>query len=555
MDIGIRQVANRYEIISLVGQGGMADVYKAKDTILNRIVAIKLLREKLNEDAMTLVRFQREASAASRLSHPNVVDIYDVGEYQGMHYIVMEYVRGNTLKQLIKKREALDVDEALHIMTQLTSAVDHAHKHNIIHRDIKPQNVLMKSDGTVKITDFGIAVANDNVQLTLNNAVMGSAHYLAPETAQGKDSTPQVDIYSLGIVFYELLTGSVPFHGKTPTEIAVKHLREPIPYVRDFNPKIPQSVENIILKATAKNPYDRYENASLMLYDLEHCLDLEYQNMERLVFDNPSVSKVDVSNGHVQVQYEKENQKKKKPKKIYNWFSLIAISICTVIAALVIGILAIVTGVIRIPGFMGYETMPVVTHMSQSEAVEALNESNFENIKIVKVTSDKVKKGNVIKANHQAGETVNSEDQIVLRVSKGSTYLIKDYTGQYLSDVKDEFEEDGVEIKVKVTYKNASDQEPGVILKQKKLKPGYRIDPTGDETIEFVVSQYPTITIPKSIIGMDVDKAKEMLNEMGVAVVTKQVGYGSGEVTACDPEVGSEYTQEGADSVVTLYYD
>jgi serine/threonine protein kinase len=252
MPLAVQEVANRYEIISLIGQGGMADVYKAKDIILNRIVAIKILREKLSHDAMTLVRFQREASAASRLSHPNVVDIYDVGESDGMHYIVMEFIRGRTLKQLIQQRGALSVSESIQIMTQLTSAIDHAHKHNIIHRDIKPQNVLVKDDGTVKITDFGIAIANDAVQLTLNNAVMGSAHYLAPETAQGKEPTAQVDIYSLGIVFYELLTGDVPFHGKTPTEIAVKHLRQPIPYVRDFNPAIPQAVEKYYFKSDRK---------------------------------------------------------------------------------------------------------------------------------------------------------------------------------------------------------------------------------------------------------------------------------------------------------------
>ena len=216
----MEQIANRYEILSLIGQGGMADVYKAKDTILNRIVAIKVLRDKLSQDAMALVRFQREASAASRLSHPNVVDIYDVGEYEGMHYIVMEFIRGRTLKELIAQRGALDVDEAIGIMKQLVSAINHAHEHKIIHRDIKPQNVLVKDDGTIKITDFGIAVANGSVQLTFNNTVMGSAHYLAPETTQGKEPNEQVDIYSLGIVFYELLTGKVPFTGKTPTEIA-----------------------------------------------------------------------------------------------------------------------------------------------------------------------------------------------------------------------------------------------------------------------------------------------------------------------------------------------
>lgn len=191
----------------------MADVYLAQDLILSREVAIKILRQSLANDPMTLVRFQREASAASKLSHPNVVDIYDVGEADGYHYIVMEYIRGRTLKQLINQRGALDYHEAISIMKQLTSAIAKAHANHIIHRDIKPQNVLVKDDGTAKLTDFGIAIANDAVQLTYYNTVMGSAHYLAPETAQGKEPNEQIDIYSLGIVFYELLTGDVPFRG------------------------------------------------------------------------------------------------------------------------------------------------------------------------------------------------------------------------------------------------------------------------------------------------------------------------------------------------------
>ena len=201
----IQQIANRYQILSLIGQGGMADVYRARDKILDRIVAIKVLRSKLSEDPMILVRFQREASAASRLSHPNVVDIYDVGEFEGLHYIVMEYIRGRTLKQLIQQRGALHYNEAIDIMKQLTSAIVAAHQNHIIHRDIKPQNVLIKDDGTVKITDFGIAVASDSVQLTLNNAVMGSAHYLAPETAQGKEPSYQVDIYLWVLYFMNYL--------------------------------------------------------------------------------------------------------------------------------------------------------------------------------------------------------------------------------------------------------------------------------------------------------------------------------------------------------------
>ena len=248
-----KMIAERYQIIKSLGEGGMADVYLAVDTILNREVAIKMLRGELSNDPVTLLRFQREANAASKLNHPNVVQVYDVGEYEGRHYIVMEHVRGRTLKQLIQLRGALHKEEAVNIMKQVVSAVQHAHEHHIIHRDIKPQNIMIKDDGTVKITDFGIALAHDAVQLTQSDSVLGSAHYLAPETTRGEPATNQIDIYALGIVFYELLSGDVPFHGDNPVQIAMKHLSEEIPSIREFNPSLPQAVENIIIKATVKN--------------------------------------------------------------------------------------------------------------------------------------------------------------------------------------------------------------------------------------------------------------------------------------------------------------
>ena len=410
----MEQIANRYEILSLIGQGGMADVYKAKDTILNRIVAIKVLRDKLSQDAMALVRFQREASAASRLSHPNVVDIYDVGEYEGMHYIVMEFIRGRTLKELIAQRGALDVDEAIGIMKQLVSAINHAHENNIIHRDIKPQNVLVKDDGTIKITDFGIAVANGSVQLTFNNTVMGSAHYLAPETTQGKEPNEQVDIYSLGIVFYELLTGKVPFTGKTPTEIAIKHLRKPMPFVRDFNPNIPQSVENIILKATAKNLSQRYVSCKEMLYDLIHCLDPEYRDMKRIKVDqNPSKELVKYDNGHLDFEEDKPERNDKKKR---NWIPVLMTTAAIVIGIVVLVLIASITGIIKISGFLGYQTMPNVIGQTQEEAIDTLQDAHFNTSKVSYIykANDKYEEGTIIKSSYKDGDVILNDSKIVL---------------------------------------------------------------------------------------------------------------------------------------------
>ena len=552
----MEQIANRYEILSLIGQGGMADVYKARDTILNRVVAIKVLRAKLSDDAMALVRFQREASAASRLSHPNVVDIYDVGEYEGMHYIVMEFIRGRTLKELIVQRGALDVDEAIGVMKQLVSAINHAHEHKIIHRDIKPQNVLVKDDGTIKITDFGIAVANGSVQLTYNNTVMGSAHYLAPETTQGKEPNEQVDIYSLGIVFYELLTGHVPFTGKTPTEIAIKHLRKPIPYVRDFNPNIPQSVENIVLKATAKNLEDRYVSCKEMLYDLIHCLDPEYKNMSRIRVDvTPSKDLMKCEDGHIEFVDESD----KEDKKSRNWIAALMISAAIIISIIVLVLIASITGLIKIDGFLGYQTMPDVKDLTQEEAIDTLQAAHFNTSKVkyeYKV-SDKYDEGKVIKSNYKEGEVILNDSKIVLTISKGATYLVPDFTDSSYADAQYQLSQNAPNVEINVEFKGTKDRDTGIILEQKVLKPGKRIDPDSSEKIYFVVSTYPSIVIPSDLIGQDVLSAKDELNDLGIAVVVTKIdgGQGTNKVVSVSPDVGTEYVQEGTNSVVTLFYD
>ena len=243
-----QMLAGRYQIIRTIGEGGMANVYLAHDTILNREVAVKVLRGDLADDEKFVRRFQREAISASSLIHPNIVEMYDVGEDNGNYYIVMEYINGRTLKSLIKKRGALTLPEVIDIMLQLTSAIACAHDSYIIHRDIKPQNVLILEDGRVKITDFGIATALNSNELTQTNSVMGSVHYLPPEQANGSGATIKSDIYSLGILMFELLTGKIPFKGDNAVEIAIKHMKEPITREKKINPEIPQSIENVILK-------------------------------------------------------------------------------------------------------------------------------------------------------------------------------------------------------------------------------------------------------------------------------------------------------------------
>ncbi len=278
------KINDRYAIIRTIGEGGMANVYLAYDTILDRNVAVKVLRGDLANDDKFVRRFQREALSASSLNHPNIVEMYDVGEDDGQYYIVMEYVEGKTLKQLLKRRGSLTITEVIDIMSQLTDGMAHAHDSYIIHRDIKPQNIMILENGLIKITDFGIAQALNSTQLTQTNSVMGSVHYLPPEQANGKGSTIRSDIYSMGILMYELLSGSVPYRGDNAVEIALKHLKEPLPSIRKKLPELPQSIENIILKATAKNPQNRYKDAREMHQDIITAMDETRVNEKRYVY-------------------------------------------------------------------------------------------------------------------------------------------------------------------------------------------------------------------------------------------------------------------------------
>ncbi|KHE67617.1 Stk1 family PASTA domain-containing Ser/Thr kinase, partial [Halobacillus sp. BBL2006] len=273
-----RLLNERYEIGEMIGGGGMANVYLAHDVILDRNVAIKVLRLEHGNDEEFIARFHREAQSATSLSHPNIVNIYDVGEEDDIYYMVMEYVDGMTLKQYIQQHSPIEVSEAVDIMKQVTSAIAHAHENEIVHRDIKPQNILIDHYGHVKVTDFGIAMALSATALTQTNSVLGSVHYLSPEQARGGMATKKSDVYSLGIVFFELLTGRLPFSGESPVSIALKHLQHDTPSLKRWIEDLPQSVENIVLKATAKDPFHRYESVVEMEYDLETSLEPERQH-------------------------------------------------------------------------------------------------------------------------------------------------------------------------------------------------------------------------------------------------------------------------------------
>lgn len=565
-------LSDRYMLVKSLGEGGMADVYLAMDTILSREVAIKILRGELSSDPVTLLRFQREANAASKLNHPNVVDVYDVGECDGRHYIVMEYVRGRTLKQLIAQRGALDKKEAVDIMIQLTSAVQHAHENHIIHRDIKPQNVLVKDDGTVKITDFGIALAHDAVQLTQSDAVLGSAHYLAPETTRGEPATNQIDIYALGIVFYELLCGSVPFQGDNPVQIAMKHLREEIPGIREFNPTLPQSIENIITKATVKNRKLRYQSAKEMLADLRQCLSPEKANEAKLVFEesepqptvvmNDERKRQSATNGKKAAVVEEiaEPKSSNTGKKKWLWGG----------AALLLVVMMMVgvyfSGVVSFFAYDPIIQVPQLSELTKEEALKQLLEAGFDekDISFEEELSDDVKVGTVFDSDPQEGSSVKKSQGIVVTISKGNYFTIEDYKGKSMDEIEAKIKAALPLAVVSVETVATADAKPGVILAQSGANIGDKLSPEKEITIFFQVAKAPSVTI-SGVIGMPIDEALALLDASGVAVVSMQrstIGMSEEEIAAIkkgivvevDPPEGTQYVQDGSSNCITLYY-
>ncbi len=451
-----QKINDRYEIIRSIGEGGMANVYLGYDTILDRNVAIKVLRGDLSNDEKFVRRFQREALSASSLAHPNIVEMYDVGEDNGLYYIVMEYIEGKTLKQLLKKRGTLTLSEAIDIMLQLTDGMAHAHDSYIIHRDLKPQNIMIKDDGQIKITDFGIAMALNSTQLTQTNSVMGSVHYLPPEQASGKGCTIKSDIYSMGIIFYELLSGSLPFRGDNAVEIALKHMRDPLPSLREDNPAIPQSIENIIRKATAKNPKNRYEDARSMHEDLLTALDddrmdeavYQYKYPEHETDNTKRIKKLE------NIEDKKSNDKEKNEDIDEDNTDEVAKKIdeddledkksnrIIIILAIVFGVLALalITVFFIIPAFSNEKpvTVPDCEGEKISTCEKKLQALGLEvNTKIKTEASSEIDKNRVTRTDPEEGRSVKPGTVVTIYKSTGEeVYEIEDYTGKNYIEVQ-----------------------------------------------------------------------------------------------------------------------
>ena len=501
-----QKINDRYEIIKTIGEGGMANVYLANDTILDRKVAIKVLRGDLSNDEKFIRRFQREALSVSNLSHPNIVEVYDVGEEDGQYYIVMEYIEGKTLKQLLKKRETLTLPEVIDIMLQLTDGLAHAHESYIIHRDIKPQNIMILDNGLVKITDFGIAMALNATQLTQTNSVMGSVHYLPPEQANGKSATVKSDIYSLGILMYELITGSVPFKGDNAVEIALKHMKEKIPSIRKQNPTIPQSVENIVIKATAKNPRNRYDSVKEMHDDLEVCM--EKENAKKVTFEYPE-NDIDDSEP---ITKKKEKNKIEKPNVEYTEKKEESIgediletpkkrnTVILLLTGIVLFLL-IIAGIFWLSSTKEVKDVivPNVVGKETEKAIKELEKLGFK-YTIESKESETVAEGLVIRTNPKAGSTRKKGDTITIIESLGGEYhYLEDYIGKDYTEIKAKLELIGVNVNIEKKDVENKDEYKGKeqnIIDQKPIynKDEKKVLEKGDTVtlyIPNIVNEYP----------------------------------------------------------------
>lgn len=507
----------RYRIKRTIGGGGMANVYLARDIILNRDVAIKVLRLEFANDPEFIERFDREAQAATSLSHPNIVNIYDVGEENHILYMVMEYIDGLTLKEYIVQNGPLEVAEAIDIMKQLTDAIAHAHANGLIHRDIKPQNILMDRYGNVKVTDFGIAIALSATSLTQTNSILGSVHYLSPEQARGGMATKKSDIYSLGIVFYELLTGHLPFSGQSPISIALKHLQNETPSVRSLNENIPQSVENIVLKATAKDSFHRYGS----VYEMEEALNeaLDPAHMNAAVFKPPieegeetkaipiiTDEKLKVNNDHDTIVHtneekpikpQKETVPPKKKKRFYKRKGFIAALILLLIAVTTLIVFAMnAPKDVAIPDVVGYE---------YDQAEEELEKLHLKVNKEL-IPSEDVEEGLVVKTDPGEGRMIKEKSTVDVFVSSGKEKIeFGDYVGKNFSQVKRILEDTGYEV---IDYEIVSDKPVGEIVTQIQPSPKKEVVPS-ETTVIFEVSGGPNKISLSSLSGMTVNQAKE----------------------------------------------
>ena len=570
--------AGRYRIVKQIGRGGMADVYLAKDLILDgEEVAVKVLRTNYQTDPIAVARFQREARAMADLDHPHIVRITDIGEEDGQQYLAMEYVAGLDLKRYIKEHHPLSNEEAVRIMGQILLAMRLAHTRGIVHRDLKPQNILLTPDGTAKVTDFGIAVAFAETSLTQTNSMLGSVHYLSPEQARGSKATVQSDIYAMGIIFYEMLTGHIPYDGDSAVTIALQHFQKPLPSVIAENPSVPQALENVVIKATAKKLTDRYKSVAEMYVDLSSSLSYNRRNEPKLVFDDAtktdtktlpkvpqstltSIPKAPVQEGRPQPKPQPHQTEKTVPSPKPTKRRRMKARYPILFATFLLVVASLVWILYRTPATIA---VPKVAGQTVAEAKEALKKANFEVGEEKAEASDKVEEGRVIRTDPDAGTARKEGTKINLIVSSGQqSFQLGNYLGRKSSDVVAELKGKKVpENLIKIEEEESNEIEAGTIMKQ-SLPEGTTYDLSkATQIVLTVAKKVNSISMP-SYIGSSREFAVNNLTQIYevkkanievVEVSTAPEGTAEGTVVEQSPKAGEKVDLSTTRVKISIY--
>jgi serine/threonine-protein kinase len=538
-------MGNRYELLKQLGGGGMAIVYMGRDTMLNRLVTVKMLRPEFTSDEDFVKRFRREAQAVASLSHPNIVSIYDVGLEDKTHYLVMEYVEGDNLKNLIREKGVVPVDRAVEIARQVCEALQHAHENNIVQRDIKPQNILITKGGRAKLTDFGIAREATTATLTQTDTIVGSVHYLSPEQARGETAGPRSDIYSLGIVLYEMVTGVLPFKGETPIGVALKHIQEIPVQPSSLNPSVSPALEMVIIRALAKDPADRYQTASQMAAELEKlsgaaAVDLKQDDDEFATRVIPAIQPLQED-----LQPAGENNINTRSRPVIMWLGL-------VLLIMAIAGAAAFWYYVNVPEV----SVPDVTGETEADAREILQGQGIKNIQIARNAHPNVAQGLVISQDPEPDTKIKVTRTVTLSVSLGAELRdVPAVIGLPIGEAKILINKNELNVADPVQERNSNEYPAGVVLDQDP-KAGSKLS-RGSGVMLFVSKgAQPVNQLVPSLVGLTVDGAKAELDKLklkldanaGKATSTE---YFAGEIISQSPAKGTE-VQEGATVRVIL---
>ncbi|WP_052218743.1 Stk1 family PASTA domain-containing Ser/Thr kinase [Thermincola ferriacetica] len=539
---------NRYEILSQLGGGGMALVYKARCTLLQRIVTIKVLRPEFTSDPDFVDRFRNEAQAVARLSHPNIVGIYDVGEENGIHYIVMEYIEGRNLKEVIHEKGALPVNEAVNIAKQICDALSHAHENGIIHRDIKPHNILLANNGRVKVTDFGIARAVTASTITQHGTILGSVHYISPEQAKGQPATAQSDLYSAGVVLYEMLTGKVPFEADTPVSVALKHIQEKPAIPSTVNPQVTPELDKVILRAMEKDPGLRYQTAKSMAADLNTVLLGRISDETKAIDMDEFATKVmPVVSDTGQEGGTGESRKERRRKRVR---PMVKVYAAVIILGILIGLAYGLNAFMYVPEV----EVPDVTNMPLDTALRTLEAIGLK-AEFTRQNHPEVEAGNVISQEPGPGEKIKKNRTVMLYVSSGPKMVeVPDVGQKDIEAAKIDLENKGFKYNIKESY--SDEVVEGAVISQLP-EAGEKAPEGSTVTLEVSKGREPRYVIVPNLIGLTLSEAKKKI-EAANLILSQDIGqeesteYEAGIVIRQDPVSGERQVLEGTEVKVVL---